>query len=153
MNINTHDWALYALICPPFHNLSKAVKLPWIFPGAPLSFNGAPGNIQGTSNLTPRPSVLCFHPHSLSVSLTVYLSLRSQTLVSSLFPSVRPPLSHCYSLYLCLSLTRHELICLIWDTTVHTLNDQSTYQDWLLTFYIICYHMLRSYWPNPVTAP
>ena len=26
------------------------VKLPWIFPGAPLNFNGAPGNIQG--NLT-----------------------------------------------------------------------------------------------------
>ena len=25
-------------------------KLPWIFPGAPLHFNGAPGNIQG--NLT-----------------------------------------------------------------------------------------------------
>ena len=23
------------------------VKLPWIFPGAPLNFNGAPGNIQG----------------------------------------------------------------------------------------------------------
>ena len=27
-----------------------AVKLPWIFPGAPLKINGAPGNIQG--NLT-----------------------------------------------------------------------------------------------------
>ena len=26
------------------------VKLPWLFPGAPLIFNGAPGNIQG--NLT-----------------------------------------------------------------------------------------------------
>ena len=26
---------------------SKAVKLSWIFPGAPLSFNGASGNIQG----------------------------------------------------------------------------------------------------------
>ena len=26
------------------------VKLPWIFPGASLTFNGAPGNIQG--NLT-----------------------------------------------------------------------------------------------------
>ena len=25
----------------------SAVKLPWIFPGAPLNFNGAPGNIQG----------------------------------------------------------------------------------------------------------
>ena len=25
----------------------KAVKLTWIFPGAPLTFNGAPGNIQG----------------------------------------------------------------------------------------------------------
>ena len=25
----------------------SAVKLPWIFPGAPLTFNGAPGNIQG----------------------------------------------------------------------------------------------------------
>ena len=23
------------------------VKLPWIFPGAPLIFNGAPGNIHG----------------------------------------------------------------------------------------------------------
>ena len=28
-----------------------AVKLPWIFQGTPLKFNGAPGNIQG--NLTP----------------------------------------------------------------------------------------------------
>ena len=25
----------------------RAVKLPWIFPGAQLTFNGAPGNIQG----------------------------------------------------------------------------------------------------------
>ena len=25
----------------------RAVKLPWIFLGAPLIFNGAPGNIQG----------------------------------------------------------------------------------------------------------
>ena len=35
-------------------NLSRdgsiTVKLPWIFPGAPLNLNGAPGNIQG--NLT-----------------------------------------------------------------------------------------------------
>ena len=29
---------------------NRAVKLPWIFPGAPLKVNGAPGNIQG--NLT-----------------------------------------------------------------------------------------------------
>ena len=27
-------------------SLSLPVKLPWIFPGAPLKFNGAPGNIQ-----------------------------------------------------------------------------------------------------------
>ena len=29
------------------HGVYKAVKLPWIFPGAPLTFNGAPRNIQG----------------------------------------------------------------------------------------------------------
>ena len=29
------------------YGLGKHVKLPWIFPGAPLIFNGAPGNIQG----------------------------------------------------------------------------------------------------------
>ena len=29
---------------------SRAVELTWIFPGAPLTFNWAPGNIQG--NLT-----------------------------------------------------------------------------------------------------
>ena len=26
----------------------RTVKLPWIFLGAPLTFNGAPGNIQGS---------------------------------------------------------------------------------------------------------
>ena len=26
---------------------SRLGRLPWIFPGAPLTFNGAPGNIQG----------------------------------------------------------------------------------------------------------
>ena len=26
---------------------SRPVKLPWIVPGAPLTFHGAPGNIQG----------------------------------------------------------------------------------------------------------
>ena len=31
----------------------RAVKWPWIFPGTPLIFNGAPGNIQG--NLTSDP--------------------------------------------------------------------------------------------------
>ena len=31
-------------------DISIPVKLPWIFPGAPLKFNGAPGKIQG--NLT-----------------------------------------------------------------------------------------------------
>ena len=31
------------------------VKLPWIFPGAPLKINGAPGNIQG--NLTGMISI------------------------------------------------------------------------------------------------
>ena len=30
-----------------YHEIYRAVKLPWIFPGAPLTFNGAPGNIQG----------------------------------------------------------------------------------------------------------
>ena len=35
-----------------FSEISQPVKLPWIFPGAPLNFNGAPGNIQG--NLTGR---------------------------------------------------------------------------------------------------
>ena len=28
-------------------DLGIPIKLPWIFPGAPLIFNGAPGNIQG----------------------------------------------------------------------------------------------------------
>ena len=27
------------------------VKLSWIFPGAPLTFNGAPGNIQGNTHV------------------------------------------------------------------------------------------------------
>ena len=30
----------------PCDTIRRAVKLPWIFPGAPLTFNGAPGNIQ-----------------------------------------------------------------------------------------------------------
>ena len=41
------NWAPYGwflVVC------NVAVKLPWIFPGVPLTFNGTPGNIQG--NLT-----------------------------------------------------------------------------------------------------
>ena len=30
--------------------LCRTVKLPWVFPGAPLNSNGAPGNIHGTLN-------------------------------------------------------------------------------------------------------
>ena len=31
----------------------KPIELPWIFPGAPLKINGAPGNIQGNSTGMP----------------------------------------------------------------------------------------------------
>ena len=44
---------------------SIPVKLPWIFPGVPLNFDGAPGNIQG--NLTGKwPSLVNCHMPSLS---------------------------------------------------------------------------------------
>ena len=38
---------------------SIPVKLPWIFPGAPLVINGASGNVLG--NLTPLLSLYCKH--------------------------------------------------------------------------------------------
>ena len=34
-------------------------KLPWIFPGAPLTFNGAPGNIQGGNIVLTHLGPLC----------------------------------------------------------------------------------------------
>ena len=50
------------------------VKLPWIFPGAPLTFNEAPGNVQG--NLTGMKSVEEAH-------------------------SLRPPLLSCFKQWHC----------------------------------------------------
>ena len=41
----TNQWH-FEIVRNHYH-LSRVVKLPWIFPGAPLKFNGAPGNIQG----------------------------------------------------------------------------------------------------------
>ena len=56
----SHDWSIYfthtCWICLRKHkciatcSITYLSKLPWIFPGAPLEINGAPGNIQG--NLT-----------------------------------------------------------------------------------------------------
>ena len=36
-------------------------RLPWIFPGAPLIFNGAPGNIQSCLTGARARSALCVH--------------------------------------------------------------------------------------------
>ena len=96
MNINTHNWALCALICLPFYNLFRAVKLPWIFPGAPLSFNGAPGNIQGNSTTLSvclifslfLPPSICVSFPTLCLSVCVRVSILD--LVLSLVPSVNP---------------------------------------------------------------
>ena len=43
-------WHIQGLIFTVWSDVCRAVKLPWVFPGAPFTFNGAPGNIQG--NLT-----------------------------------------------------------------------------------------------------
>ena len=41
------------------------VKLPWIYPGAPLNFNGAPGNIQGNlTGMVPPQIQLNYHQAS-----------------------------------------------------------------------------------------
>ena len=39
-----------------FEMSPKAVKLPWIFPGAPLIFNGAPRNMQGNHDRYRHPT-------------------------------------------------------------------------------------------------
>ena len=43
------------------------VKLPWIFPRAPLTFNGAPGNIQG--NLTGMGTLSCSQVSATHVNI------------------------------------------------------------------------------------
>ena len=39
------------------------VKLPWIFPGAPLNFNGDPGNIQGNLDRHVTVNISMWSPH------------------------------------------------------------------------------------------
>ena len=48
------------------HGAAIPVKLPWIFPGAPLNFNGAHGNIQGNS--TGMDIRWCVHANRRRVS-------------------------------------------------------------------------------------
>ena len=44
--ILTYDFICISILSCAGH-ASLNIKLPWIFPGAPLTFNGAPENIQG----------------------------------------------------------------------------------------------------------
>ena len=66
-------------------------RLPWIFPGAPLKFNGAPGNIQG--NLTA-----LFHP----IPFWAHNQLMKQSLVSP-FCEHDPEIGFCMHLYIFLT--------------------------------------------------
>ena len=50
-----HDWMRQ---CHILYLYTIPVKLPWIFPGAPLKVNGVPGNIQG--NVTGMQCVWLF---------------------------------------------------------------------------------------------
>ena len=56
-----HLQTMYHCPCIP-------VKLPWIFPEAPLNFNGAPGNIQGI------PLVRLFCPWNRSLTTLGWIS-------------------------------------------------------------------------------
>ena len=60
-------------------------ELPWIFPGAPLTFNGAPGNIQGNLKALviggPQPFTL-FETGMSAKSLSHYLIERMAQAVS-----------------------------------------------------------------------
>ena len=50
----------------------RAIKLPWIFPGAPLILNGAPGNIQTSTGVVP----FCRHAPQQKLHCTYVLNNR-----------------------------------------------------------------------------
>ena len=65
----------------------RAVKLPWIFPGAPMKVNGAPWNIQG--NLTALPFQLQF-----LLKIQIQLTFRSAAIIFEDFDAQSRYLGH-----------------------------------------------------------
>ena len=69
-----------------------AVKLPWLFLGAPLTFNGAPGNIQG--NIGMYEFVLEMFLHDTIYQYDVWSVIN---LLKAVFKYQVPLLIHCHT--------------------------------------------------------
>ena len=83
------------------------VKLPWIFPGAPLIFNGAPGNIQG--NLTGM-DIPAFHA-------TLYLALMIKSKGVCCILKQNDHVVTGISCYL--YLFKNDIICILWQYYIY----------------------------------
>ena len=67
--------------------MHRTVKIPWIFPGAPLILNGAPGNIQGNLITGVDAAAIYRHGDGYKLSYESFLHHTEIGTINSLRPS------------------------------------------------------------------